>query len=268
MTWAEGVRAAARAGDGQAEGRLLHLGHAPIERVARVLSLFPSHYHQPSAEHGTASRDATERPPPMPPQPLATLLIRTFPHRLMGLEPSELAGLAAAYHAAGLALPGPLDPSASAPRVSDASSPASLATLTPPPIEPVVVRSMLEATAEEAAPLAVSAGRMGWHRDGVASARVGSNVVPLVVGALFPTASSTASSTAFSTASSTISSTASSSTAADSGASQVTALPWWRTDALDDALRFMAEDHAAGSHLCLVGPAGAGKLATRTNGFT
>ena len=79
---AEAVRAAARpeGEEGQAEGRLLHLGHDALLRMARTIELFPT-YKQPSS--------------------LPKLLARAYPHALMGLTPQEEIALAAALtHAA------------------------------------------------------------------------------------------------------------------------------------------------------------------------
>lgn len=72
----------------QVEGRLLHLSHEALLYTARVIALSPARY----AAFNSADSHAA----------LARLLARAYPHALMGLEPPELAGIAAAYEHAKL----------------------------------------------------------------------------------------------------------------------------------------------------------------------
>ncbi|EOD41131.1 hypothetical protein EMIHUDRAFT_199335 [Emiliania huxleyi CCMP1516] len=186
VSWAEAVRAAARgSGGGQAEGRLLHLSDCSLRRAARVLASFPAHYD-------CGGGDA------LPP-----LLHRSFPHRLMGLEAPEAAGVAAAFEAAGMPPPSQLQ---------GQRRPASV-------VEP-----------DGAVVEGVIAGQGVTARVGLGCTRG----VEVPVGALHGTAS---------------------------GGAVGGGEAWVETPALRACLLAMAEDHASGAHLCLVGAAGGGKSA-------
>jgi hypothetical protein len=108
--WCEAVRACAAAagGDGQAEGRLLHLSHGAMQRAARVLRRFPTHYDLTAdgggqgAAGAAAETDGAGNAVVWRPAALPALLGRAYPAALMGLDAPESAGLRAAYESAGM----------------------------------------------------------------------------------------------------------------------------------------------------------------------
>ena len=225
VSWAESVRAAAHAGDGQAEGRLLHLGAEAVERATRVLQIFPNHYApaeppapppEPSPRLPKRHLEATGPKDKEDALPLAALLARAYPQRIMGLDTPELAALTAAFKGAGLS------ELASAGLAEESGAP-----------------SFSSSSADSApAPIELQAEPPSETEIGLAPARVGETFVSLQVGSLASSSQRLTASTS---------------------AQQPRPNGWIRTAALDGTLRAMAEDHAVGANMCLVGSAGSGK---------